>query len=82
MNHKRGKPREKVRCTLCTDGRENIGGDRQRREQEALDYEESASGDDGSQTCPDCKPPGSGKCDDCPDGICVLCGGTGVYDFS
>ena len=29
--------------------------------------------------CPDCG--GTGKCDDCPDGVCVLCGGTRIYDF-
>lgn len=29
-NHKRRRPRKHVRCRLCTDSRENIGGDRRR----------------------------------------------------
>lgn len=47
MHHKRRRPRKQVRCTLCTDNRENIGGDRRRREQElpeALRHVPGASG--------------------------------------
>lgn len=43
-NFKRRKPRGQVRCTLCTDNRRNIGGDRRRREREAVRFEESAEG--------------------------------------
>jgi hypothetical protein len=38
MKHKRKKPRKKVRCALCTDCRENIGGDRQKRKKKWKRY--------------------------------------------
>ena len=41
-NYKRRKPRGQVRCTICTDDRRNIGGERRQREQEARAFEESA----------------------------------------
>lgn len=80
MNHKRGKPREKVRCTLCTDGRQNIGGERLERERDAL-LPDAPRVSNGRfyDFCPDCD--GTGKCDDCPNGVCVLCGGSRIYDF-
>jgi len=29
--------------------------------------------------CPDCK--GTGRCPDCPDGVCVLCSGMKITTF-
>ena len=78
MNYKRGKPRDQVRCTLCTDGRLNIGGDRRLRNEVPPEAPRVSNGQ-FYDWCPDCK--GTGKCDDCPDKVCVLCGGTKIIDF-
>lgn len=80
MNHKRGRPRKQVRCRLCTDSRDYTGGDRLRERKLAFDLEEKANAEDGTVDCPDCG--GTGRCDDCPDNVCVLCGGSGVYDMT
>lgn len=80
MHFKRGKPRSKVRCTLCTDERENIGGDRHRWERDAF-APDSVRVSNGQfwDWCPDCN--GSGRCECCPNKVCVLCGGTKIIDF-
>ena len=75
MNHKRGKPRDQVRCTLCTDGRWNIGGDRRLRNEVPPEAPRVSNGQFWDW-CPDCE--GTGK----QNGeTCVLCGGTKVVDF-
>ncbi len=82
-NFKRGRPRKQVRCTLCTDSRENRGGPRQqeRREAFASDTPPVTNGRGETDWCPDCN--GTGRCPDdhvdC-DGVCPLCGGAKVYE--
>lgn len=78
MNYKRGKPRRSVRCTLCTDNRDYTGGDRLEAKRGILCDESirSVPGSTCYDWCPDCF--GTGKCEDCEDGVCILCGGTRV----
>jgi hypothetical protein len=86
-NYKRGKPRKQVRCTLCTDGRENRGGPRQQEKRAAFapDTPPVTNGGDESDWCPDCN--GTGRCPDhpdchndyCVDGVCPLCMGAKTY---
>jgi len=81
VNHKRRKPRNQVRCVLCTDGRINIGGDRRQRKEDAFAPDAPrVSNGRYYDWCPDCN--GTGRCDDCPDGVCVLCGGSRIHDFT
>jgi hypothetical protein len=79
LNHKRGKARNNVRCQLCTDNRRNIGGDRARESREAF-AEDAPRVTNGQfyDFCPDCN--GTGKCECCPNKVCVLCGGTKIID--
>lgn len=82
MNHKRGRPRSQVRCSLCTDARENIGGDRRRRERDAVAANSPrVSNGRFYDWCPECGGTGRCNCGDC-DGVCVLCGGSKIYDFT
>lgn len=80
-NHKRKRPRKQVRCSLCTDGRGNIGGERQWREREALKYEEEAAQKfTDYMDCPDCGGTGRCTCKQCVGEKigCLACSGTGI----
>ncbi len=67
MNYKRKKSRSSVRCSLCTDNRENIGGDRLREEKDAKRSNTFKLSGGGSawEFCSECD--GSGVCG------CKLC---------
>jgi DnaJ-class molecular chaperone len=78
---------------MCTDGRWNIGGDRQARKREAQrEVEESLEAveeerlwetslaNPANGTCPDCDGTGRCSCADCKNETCLLCGGSGLYD--